>query len=175
MKKVFFLTLLAIFVMNDYSYGQALVPREGPNGKWGFVDEAAGRLLIPFKYDAADGFAEGLASVCYGGKWGFIDRNDSAIIPFMYEWVDHFTGGLAKATLNGKTGFIDQTGETVIPFKYDFAVGFTLGNVFSEKGFSMVSVDGKYGFIDRAGMEIVPIKHTTEEAVQAIQEFINTQ
>ena len=168
MKRVILMTLSVIFALNYYSFGQILVPhQEGSSGKWGFLDEKTGKLIIPHKYDVADGFVEGLAAVGvrYEG-WGFIDKTGNEVIPIKYDWVDHFADGLAKATLNGKTGFIDRTGETVIPFKYDFAKGFAYGDFREE--FSLVRLDGKYGYIDKTGVEVVPVKYTTEKAMRKL-------
>ena len=167
MKRVTLMTLLAIFAMNYYSFGQILIPhQEGSSGKWGFLDEETGKLMIPFKYDLVDGFSEGLAAVVIRGVgWGFIDKNDSVIIPLKYDLVFHFAEGMTQATLNGKTGFIDRTGKAVIPFKYDHAVNFSESLY---KGFSMVSLDGKHGFIDKTGIEVVPIKYTPNKATKKL-------
>ena len=162
MKKSFLFVLLTISAINSvYSFGQILEPREGANNKWGFVDET-GELIIPFKYDLVDGFAEGLAAVSIReAGWGFIDKNDSVVIPLKYDLVFHFVEGITQATLNGKTGFIDRTGKVVIPFKYDHAVNFSESPF---KGFSLVRLDGKYGFINKAGTEVVPIRYDVNGA-----------
>jgi hypothetical protein len=47
-----------------------VVPQKG---KYGFIDNT-GRVVIPFRYSAADKFSEGLANVRVGEKWGYIDE-----------------------------------------------------------------------------------------------------
>ena len=118
MKKIVLASLLAFFVMNIYSYGQMLEPKEGANKKWGFVDET-GELVIPYKYEQASGFYEGLAAVRVKGKWGYIDKSGEVVIPFKYTIAASFSGELASVMKsNGKFGFIDKTGTVVLPIKY---------------------------------------------------------
>jgi hypothetical protein len=174
MKRVVLVTILAVFVMNNYSYGQMLVPWEDSNRKWGFLDEGTGKLKIHCKYDLIYGFTEGLAMVCYRGKCGFIDKNDSVVIPFKYEEpIEHFSEGMAMVTLNRKSGFIDKTDKAVIPIKYDFAIGFVHGHYGRE--FSLVRLDGKYGYIDKTGTEVVPVKYTANKAEKAMQKYLKNK
>ena len=44
------------------------------NGKWGFIDRF-GNCVVPYSYDAANSFSDGLAHVLRGNTWGFVDRN----------------------------------------------------------------------------------------------------
>ena len=171
MKRVVLVVILAVFVLSsNYSYGQVLVPWQGSNGKWGFMDEGTDRLIIHCKYDLVYGFTEGLAMVCYGGKCGFIDKDDNLVIPLKYdEPIQHFSEGLAMVTVNSKTGFIDKTDKVVIPIKYDHVSGFVKGTTFVE-GFSMVGLDGRYGFIDQTGTEVVPVKY--KSPVKARQKLL---
>ena len=172
MKKVFFMVLLTIFAVSIYSHGQTLEPQMGLNGKWGFVNEY-GNPVIPFRYDIADGFIEGVAAVKLNGKWGFIDKTDNVVIPFNYDWADAFFEGLSMVCFNGKWGFIDKTGEVVIPLKYDHVLGFSHelpgslhGFLGPSKGLSLVCINGKYGFIDKTGTEVVPVRYTKEKAIR---------
>ena len=111
------LVLLIVF-STSCLYGQMLEPQEGTNQKWGFIDNT-GNLVIPYKYDRADGFIEGLAAVSINGKWGFIDKNDSIVIPFKYTYIDGFsTTGFAMVNIDDKYGFIDRKGTEVVPLEY---------------------------------------------------------
>ena len=175
MKKYFF-AFAIISVISNSSYSQALMPWQGPNGKWGFMDERFNNLIIDCKYDLAYGFTEGLAAVCYEKKWGFINKNDSVVIPFKYEEpIEHFFDGIAKVTLNRKTGFIDKTDKVVIPIKYDHASGFAIKSSSIDKEYSMVGIDGKWGYIDKTGKEIVPIKYTHDKAMLKFEKYIEKQ
>ena len=123
--------------------------------KWGFTDENNNEI-IPFKYDDAAQFEEGLAGVKLNGKWGFIDKTGKEIVPFKYDynWVLPilFSEGFAKVKLNNKWGFIDKTGKEITPFKYDVVNNFY-------KGFAKVKINGKCGYIDKNGKQIIPIMY----------------
>ena len=162
MNRVVFVTLLTIFVANEYSNGQMLEPQIDSNKKWGFVDET-GKLIIPYKYDNVDGFIEGLAAVNLNGKWGFIDSTNNIVIPLKYSRVDGFSEGLAKVHFNGKCGFIDKNDKVMVPLEYKFAWGFSekLLKWGPPEGYAMVMIDGKYGFYDRTGTEVVPVVYNT--------------
>jgi hypothetical protein len=112
-------------------------------------------MVIPYTYDEARDFSEGLAAVKFNGKWGYIDKNDNVVIPCKYDAIGMFSEGLAQVELNNKTGFIDKTGNMAIPCKYD-AVG-----KFSE-GLAKVELNGKRSYIDKNGR----IYTTEEEAKQ---------
>lgn len=87
------------------------------NGKWGYVD-SAGKVVIPFIYDTAYEFQEGLAAVRVDYAWGFIDQNGKTIIPFEYDGAWNFLDGLAPVYKDGLWGFINHNNEISIDFKY---------------------------------------------------------
>ena len=149
MKRVF--TLWVCCLLAAVAAGQDLIPEEGSNGMSGFVDEQS-RTVIPFQYDDAGFFSDGLAAVKLNGKWGFIDKQGNTVIPFKYDNAGPFSKGLAEVELDGKWGFIDKQGNTVIPFKYD--------NVWSfREGLAVVELNGKWGFIDKQGNTVIPIQY----------------
>ena len=59
-----FVSAMRFDIVEDYSYGRALVGKTQPNGwmKYGFVD-LQGRLVVPCKYDYADRYYKGYALV----------------------------------------------------------------------------------------------------------------
>lgn len=120
------------------------------NDKWGFIDKE-GKTIIPFEYDDADYFFEGLARVKKNGKYGFIDKQGKIIIPFEYDDVGSFFKGLANVKKNGKWGYIDKQDKTIIPFEYDEV------RPFHQKIVS-VKKNEKWGFIDVEGNTIVPFE-----------------
>lgn len=81
-----------------------------------------GKIVIPFKYDAALKFNEDLAGVMINKKYGFINKNGMMIIPAIYHSVGSFSEGLADIYIgndtNIKMGFINKLGKIVIPAKY---------------------------------------------------------
>lgn len=110
-------------------------------------------IAVPFIYENAYSFSEGLAAVQKDGKWGYIDRTGNVVIPFQYDQVDYngFEEGVTIAVIDGKVGLIDKQGKNITAFQYDSFVngGFIKGMVKVEK-------DGKVGIIDQTGKEVVP-------------------
>jgi serine/threonine protein kinase len=127
------------------------------NAKYGFIDKA-GREIVPFKYDWASGFSEGLAKVGSNNKFGFIDKTGNEVIPLKYDSALSFSGGFARIELNGKVGFINKNGEMVIPLNYEKKSGDDIS--FSE-GLASVFQNGKCGFINEKGSTVIPFKYET--------------
>lgn len=123
----------------------------GIGNKRGYYNRK-GEIVIPFEYEKAFPFSEGLAPVRKNGKWGFVDSGNHVVIPFIYEEVWSFTEGLAMAKLNDKWGFIDKTTRIIVPFEYDEV------NMYDE-GIASVKKNGKWGCVDKSGKLIVPCEH----------------
>lgn len=142
----------------NFSEGLALAQRYS-DYKWGFIDKT-GKEVIPFNYNDARNFTEGLAAVEINFKWGFIDKAGKIIIPLQYVQTWSFSEGLAQVRLNNKIGFINKTGAIVIPLKYEYDSDYYYSNGFSE-GLARVKLNNKFGFIDKKGKEIIPIIYDT--------------
>lgn len=84
------------------------------DGKWGFIDNT-GTVVIPFEYDGAFSFSEGLASVEKDGKYGFIDNTGTVVIPFEYDDALPFSEGLAYVEESKEGFYINKQGERVSP------------------------------------------------------------
>lgn len=82
-------------LLNDFSDGRALAVDK--QGRYGFLD-ASGAAAVPFLYENARDFSEGLAAVCLDGKWGYIDTQGNVIVPCVYDDAGRFNGGLAVIT-----------------------------------------------------------------------------
>jgi hypothetical protein len=100
MKRLFIL-IIAFMTIGNYCKTQDLHAKRGANGKYGYIDEI-GREIIPFKYDNAKDFSDGLAPVQLNGKWGYINRTAETIIQYKFDDVHYFFKGLAPVKLNGK-------------------------------------------------------------------------
>jgi len=124
------------------------------DNQYGFIDRD-GNVVIPFMYDHAVHFSEGLAYVSRGGT---LEYPSSITYPY--------DGGF------GKYGFIDKTGEVVIPLEYDCGYWDNGGPFLCEQifygGYAAVSKSDArpnypdkvvYGMIDRAGKIVVPIEY----------------
>jgi predicted small secreted protein len=128
---------------------------------------------IPFVYDDALDFSEGLAAVCKDGKWGFIDSTGAEVIPFIYDVVTPFSEGLAAARLepDGLLGFIDTTGAEVIPPTYNGVTSFSEGLAAVQIG-DKEGLDPEIFFIDKTGKVITPSYYSAEpfnEGVAMVQ------
>lgn len=122
--------------------------RKQRNGKYGFVDKQD-NVIIPFIYDYASIFCEGLSRVEIGSRWGFIDKQGNIIVPFEYEDAWHYSEGIAAVKKGGKWGCVNKQGKIVIPFEYDY-VGSHHDNRIC------VTKDNKNGFIDSTGLIVIP-------------------
>lgn len=104
--------------VNRFDYSQLGCLNEGlavakPNGKkYGYLKQD-GEVAIPFQYEDAFRFKEGLAPVKKNGKWGYIDKSGDVIIRYQYEYASDFLNGKASVRLNGKMIKIDKSGNEV--------------------------------------------------------------
>ncbi|MCW3105419.1 MAG: hypothetical protein JWO09_3859 [Bacteroidetes bacterium] len=117
----------------------------------GFIN-AAGKEVIPFIYDAAWSFSDGLCQVSQAGHWGYIDTTGKVVIPLEYEYFATFgfSDGLIGAKKNGKWGFIDRSGKLMIPFMYTDVESFS-------EGLCMVALNyGRWGYIDKQNHLVIP-------------------
>lgn len=145
----------------NYSFHQGR-SCELKDGKWGFEDRLH-RVVIPYTYDYAGDFNEGLACVGIGEedymKYGYIDRRGNTVIPFIYDKPAQFVDGIAYVKKDGKYGTIDKDGNEQIPLIYDW-VGFQLNQ---NKGLSWVKLDDRIGFVKSNGDIAIPIAYEDAE------------
>ncbi|TZF86319.1 WG repeat-containing protein (plasmid) [Pedobacter sp. BS3] len=120
------------------------------NGKWGIINIATGKEIIPVKYNSISRFQDGIARV-FNGKYGYIDKTGKEIIPIKYEDTRDFYKGTAIVKLNGNWGVIDRNDKIIIPMKYEY-VDF----IDEVSGLICVKLNGKYGYIDKTDRVVVP-------------------
>jgi len=107
---------------------------------------------------AAAWFAEGLAPVKKGEKWGYISKDWKIVIEPQFDWVAQtFSEGLAAVRVADKFGYIDVTGKMVIATRFaspsHFSEGFA---AFREEGEAFaVFGERKYGYINRSGEVVI--------------------
>ena len=123
---------------------------------YGFLD-ASGKTVVPFEYEHAEAFSEGLAVVSKNNLYGYIDKAGKTVIPLKYELAFSFSEGFAAVSEYGKYGFIDPAGRTVIPVELDFAGRFSEGLAFAAKGEEGSSA--KWGYIDKSGNTAIPFEY----------------
>lgn len=129
---------------NDF---EALI-RVYQKGKFGYMDKNK-KLIVPYQWQSAEAFSEGLASVRKDGLSGYIDISGKMVIPYQWEYSRDFSNGRAVVEQDGKYGFIDTTGKLVIPCHWDSVKDFN-------EGLATVRKNGKYGCIDIMGNVVIP-------------------
>ncbi len=113
------------------------------NDKLGYIDRS-GKMIVEPKFEWADNFSEGLASVKIGEKFGYIDRTGKIVIEPKFDRADNFSEGLATIGIDGKSGCIDKAGKLVIPARFDSMDRF-------QNGIAEGSIGDVRGVIDRLG------------------------
>ena len=140
------------------------------NDKVGFVD-TQGRMIVPFQWDAALDFSEGVAAVRRrgtaggpGGEWGYIYADGTLFIEPRYAYAGAFREGVAAVNVGGKFvsvnapvvggiwGFVDLAGHEVWKSEWQHVRSFA-------EGFAAVRIDGRTGFVDRRWMLRIPAKY----------------
>jgi len=123
-------------------FSEGLAPlRSKSTGKFGFID-STGRMVIPFQFDGADGFKQGVARVFLNTngamKGGYIDRKGKVLLPIEYDGVGNVSDGYGMVKKGTTTSYFDLKGKLVPPHKpfYQFsefsgglAMGVTLATV----------------------------------------------
>lgn len=133
------------------------------NAKYGYINKQ-GQEVVPCKYDAANPFSEGKASVGV-----YKEENADALFPYVYSYIDtegkvlfsckeglkagDFHEGMAWVTADAQQyGFIDSTGTQVIPLRYytdevampkfivDFNEGYTVSGMEDYEGMETFTV-----------------------------------
>lgn len=122
------------------------------DGKWGYVDHNR-KVVIPFQFEHANPFHEGIARVSLNKKFFFIDKRGRRVTP-AFDWAFDFHEGLAAVIVGHNVGYIHRDGSFAIPPIHHSASGID----FSE-GLVAVRVKGKVGFMDRTGKIVIPPKY----------------
>jgi len=128
------------------------------NDKCGYVD-AKGQAVIPFLYDSAFDFEEGVAKVIKNDKYGFIDKSGRIVIPFNEDENSvgrKCSGGLISfQKIIGSDyfyGFRDKQGRVAIPCELDNVSDF-------HEGLAWVQWASWRGFIDINGKKVLECKY----------------
>jgi hypothetical protein len=142
--------------------------------KWGYIDKT-GRVVIPFKFDSADEFSEGLAAVGIKEKTGYIDNTGNLVIPPRFLSGYPFSSGMALVITGEfikdryhmhKLGYINRSGKLVIKRKaLDTKSLFVIyKDLYFSEGLVTIEKNGKFGFMDRTGKEIIPPTYDDAQA-----------
>ena len=69
--------------------------------------------------------ANGLDYDVAANKWGFMDKNGTAIIQHQYDEAQDFKEGLAAVRIKDKWGYINKQGALVIPLQFKSCLLYT--------------------------------------------------
>lgn len=123
------------------------------NGKRGFVSRFTAKTVIPFQYDAAWSFSDGVAAVCEGDSVFFIDHDGKPINDkkfFRKRKYDNYAyhANYAAIPLEGKYGLIDRSGNWALLPEYDkIMIGSrNMWYVKSNDKWGVIGTDGKFVF-----------------------------
>ena len=97
----------------DFSDGIAWVKKSGEiSENWTAVDTNF-KELFTMELQFVNSFSNGLACVCYNGKFGFINPKGNFVIPCKYDYAESFTSGLALVWLDKQVFYINSEGKMV--------------------------------------------------------------
>jgi WG repeat protein len=87
-------------------FSEGLIPAEVSEQpkKYGFIDHEA-MLAFAAAFDEVDGFAEGLAPVRMGDKWGYVNRSGAPVIPVRFLMALQFSEGVARVIEDGPCSY----------------------------------------------------------------------
>jgi hypothetical protein len=123
-------------------------------GLWGYLN-TQGETVIPFKFDRAHTFSNGLAIVQYKKKWGIINVKGEFVVQPQFEEIDDVSEGKCSARKGELWGFIDLKGNWVIQPKYHevrrYDQGVAVVAVRTKSQYEFEEYAVRYGMIDSAG------------------------
>ena len=138
--------------------------------KCGYIDNT-GRLIIPFKFDSAGPFSEGLAAAGIKEKTGYIDTTGKFVIPPRFILGAPFSSGMALVVIRrfekdhlqmNKLGYINRLGKLVIQPKEAWdskSLHISYQELFFSEELVSLEQNGKVGFIDKAGKQVIPPRY----------------
>ena len=88
------------------------------NDKYGYIDKK-GNVAIPFIYEYATNFIDGISVVRTNDYCGIINKHGEIITPFIYTAIRDFEKGYAWVRKDDKYGLIDKTGKEIVPCIYE--------------------------------------------------------
>ncbi len=155
------------------------------SAKWGFIN-LKGEVVIPFQFQNAYGFSEGLASVKVNEKYGYINPGGEFEIAPDFDYARYFYKGSAIVGQNNLEYLINTRGEKITQGSSDMAmlnddyVVYKQGALYGIKdisgkilkapfmsdffgyseGLAGVKIQGKWGFMDENFNLVIAPKYT---------------
>jgi len=119
---------------------------QADEGSWGYRD-ARGELAVPYQFDEAAPFSEGMAAVgLKGGKerilYGFIDPDGNEIFPLEYDGFVSCVNGSGAVLKNNRWAYVDREGHFLTGFQFSTVSNFTEDVARVQNGERRSVVDG---------------------------------
>ena len=139
------------------------------NNKWGYVN-VENKTVIPFEFDDADNFINGLANVSKKGLYGLINKKGEFVVAPIYDRIYYsVSDGFNESTLskliavekNRKYGYINTMGKIITPLIYDYVgeIKNGIGIIEKNKVFGTIPKDvyeyTDKGFVNEDGKVVV--------------------
>lgn len=99
----------------------------------GFVELPSEVPRIPYTFQDAGQFGDGLAAVKIDGKYGYIDSNGIIVINPVFDLAGKFSNGLAEVFVGAKAGVVDVNGDYVVTPQFGRAIPFTFDTVLASE------------------------------------------
>lgn len=131
-----------------------LIPMRDESQKWGFCNESED-MVIPFQFDYAKPFSQGLSVILINDKYGYINKKGEIVIPAVYNNADSFKDGIARVEIDRNIwAYIDLKGINVIG-PYNVTDNYDKGlNMLSNRFVRSYNKDlDKYGFINDSNIK----------------------
>lgn len=148
MKQLFIVLLAISLSVNAQVLPTNFLHHVEYNGKHGFIS-MNDSLFVPFIYDSAFDFHEGMAGVMKDGKWGFIDEGGNVVIEIKYTSVQSFSEGLSAVNYGTLPAwyYIEKDGRFYRYNKKTTTNSDSLGSF--HNGLALVKEYGYYYFINK--------------------------
>ncbi len=149
MRALALLLIAAVVCVAQDSEPHLFPVRQGNN--YGYID-SHGVVRIPFKFQYAGEFRNGLAKAEIGDMCGYINSASEFSIAPKYDFLHsgNFSEGLASVEQERRNGYIDETGKLAILPR------FFMTSEFSEGMAKVWTTPTDVGYIDKSGYLIIP-------------------
>ncbi len=103
-------------------------------GRYGYVDDQTGMIVIQSRFLNVGSFSDGLAAVTTESGSGYIDKRGEFAIQPRFTAGGPFSEGLAWVYVDNMYGFINKEGQTVFKAEFDMVTNFTRWAAMARRG-----------------------------------------
>lgn len=147
--------IISLKYLNCAGYNEGLIAVKEDN-HWGYIDKND-NIKIPFKFNYANQFVDGVAVVSLNDKKGLINTKGDYVIDCIYQEIRTTNNqSLLPFKNDNKWGYLNEKGEVIIKNNYaplsTNEIGFDEIGYFNN-GFAKVRLEQTEFYIDKAGRE----------------------